>query len=70
MEKDNPFVRCEHRTVWGFENIINNSDKDISHIIDIYNLKQLIIDNGINAKIDYNKTYYITPYNPSNKYLD
>ena len=35
MEKDNPFVRCEHRTVWGFENIINNNDKDISHIIDI-----------------------------------
>ena len=70
MEKDNPFVRCEHRTVWGFENIINNNDKDIPHIIDIYNLKQLIIDDGINAKIDYNKTYYITPYNPSNKYLD
>ena len=69
MEKNNGFVKCEHRTVWGFEKI-NNIDKNIAHKIDIYNLRQLIIDDGINCKINYNNTYYITPYNPNNKYLD
>ena len=69
MEKNNSFVKCGHRTVWSFESL-NDYDKNIPHKIDIYNLKQLIIDDQKNAKIDYNSTYYITPYNPNNKYLD
>ena len=69
MDEKNSFIKCSHRTVWGFVKFEEN-EKNISETIDIYNFNKLILDNGKHPLDNIHSAYYITPYNPNNEYLD
>ena len=75
MQKNNSFIFCNHRTVWGFEfsKKTNLDKKDLCYKYDIYNFKKLVLDDEKSIKdrsLDYNMSYYITPYKKINEYLD
>ena len=66
---DDSFIKCKHRTVWGFKSK-TKTEKNISQKIDYYNFQKLILDDGNHPLDNFITTYYITPYNPNNEYLD
>ena len=69
MKNVNSFIKCNHRIVWSFNGLKGN-EKDIPQKFDIYNFKKLVIDDGNNPLDNCYTSYYITPINPNNEYLD
>ena len=66
---DNSFIKCKHRTVWGFKSK-PKTEKNISQKIDYYNFRKLILDDENHPLDNFITSYYITPYNPNNEHLD
>ena len=69
MNNNSTLIQCKHRIVWGFKQLKDDKNK-ISETIDIYNLKRMKLDDGKNPLDNCYTSYYITPYNPNNEYLD
>ena len=61
----------EYRSFWSFEELNSQGASNYSKQIDIFNLKEINLDdiNKINIKLS-QKNYYICPEKPNNKYLD